>query len=601
MKKLDKLVLRSFIGPFLITFFVVVFILLTQYMLKYFDDFIGKDLGAEVFAELIMYFSINMTPIAFPLAVLLSSLMTFGNLGEHFELTAIKSSGISLLRAMRSLFVFVALLTVGVYFSNNLIVPKANLNAFSLLYDIKQTKPSIDIKEGAFYGGIPGYSIKANKKYDDDQSLGELIIYNHTKGKGNNEVILADSALMYTMLGDKYLVMELFRGKSYSEEQDKSNKKNKAGTFVRNEFDHNKVVFSLASFEMERTDKELFSSNRLMKNEAQLRYDVDSMQTDVLESKRNIFRYVPRFFNIHLREADDVKPPSAIEFEIIKARKDSLKAIADSIKTAEMAQKALAEEKLEQDSITDQKQKDKKDAETEMPAGEKAAPIKKSTPLLKKESKRADKKKQKIKQQDLGVPIKNNPLKKDTSRLNVPKNKPKEVIVQQSIETYDSALIAKIDSAFEKRNKGAQYKIIDKARFTKNRLQGENRRIKRREFESNVYSIEANNKLSQAVACIVMFLIGAPLGAIIKKGGLGFPVLVSIIFFIVSYIINTSGIKLGRAGEISTFWAVWSSNAMLLPFGIYFLKQAQSDSRILEQDNYVILFEKVKRLFKKKS
>jgi lipopolysaccharide export system permease protein len=163
------------------------------YMLKYFDDFIGKDLGFEVFAELIMYFSINMTPVAFPLAVLLSSLMTFGNLGEHFELTAIKSAGISLIRAMQSLFILIILLAIAVYFSNNYIVPKANLNAYSLLYDIKQTKPSIDIKEGAFYGGIPGYSIKANKKFDDDKSLGDLIIYNHSKGKGTKEVILADS------------------------------------------------------------------------------------------------------------------------------------------------------------------------------------------------------------------------------------------------------------------------------------------------------------------------------------------------------------------------------------------------------------------------
>src|SRR5690554_5946039 len=136
MKKIDKLVLKAFLGPFLITFFVVVFILLTQYMLKYFDDFVGKDLGFSVFAELIAYFSINMTPIAFPLAVLLSSLMTFGNLGEHFELTAIKSAGISLVRVLRPLFIFVLCLSVFVYYSNNFIVPKANLEAFSLLYDI---------------------------------------------------------------------------------------------------------------------------------------------------------------------------------------------------------------------------------------------------------------------------------------------------------------------------------------------------------------------------------------------------------------------------------------------------------------------------------
>ena len=324
MKKLDKLIIRTFIGPFLVTFFVVVFILLMVYMLKYFDDFIGKDLGFEVFAELIMYFSINMTPVAFPLAVLLSSLMTFGNLGEHFELTAIKSAGISLIRAMQSLFILIVLLSIGVYFSNNFIVPKANLYAFSLLYDIKQTKPSIDIKEGAFYGGLPGYSIKANKKYDD-RSLGELIIYNHSKGKGNQEVILADSALMYTILGDKYLVMELFDGKTYTEDDEASTEK-KAATFVRNTFQHNKVVFSLASFEMENTEKDLFSSNRMMRNDIQLREDVDSMQFDILESKKNVYQYLPRFFSLHLMNDEDVKPASVDLYYEIKERKDSIKA-----------------------------------------------------------------------------------------------------------------------------------------------------------------------------------------------------------------------------------------------------------------------------------
>ncbi len=581
MKKLDKLILRSFIGPFLITFFVVVFILLTQYMLKYFDDFIGKDLGTEVFAELIMYFSINMTPIAFPLAVLLSSLMTFGNLGEHFELTAIKSSGISLLRAMRPLFVFVSCLTVFVYFSNNIIVPKANLNAFSLLYDIKQTKPSIDIKEGAFYGGIPGYSIKANKKFDDDKSLGELIIYNHSKGKGNNEIILADSALMYTILGDKYLVMELFRGKSYTEETNAPNK-DKAATFVRNEFYHNKVVFSLASFEMERTDKELFSSNRLMKNERQLRHDVDSMQTDVMESKRNVFRYVPRFFNIHLSDAEAVKPPSAYRYDKMKAEKDSIKALTDS---TVILNKEIPQNKVNKTASVSKKKKMKANDATK---------IVESSDLL-------DIEREELKYDESAVLTLTKEIRLDsgvnkhmTKAEREKPQKPEDVLV------YDSLLLSHIDSIFKVRNKGAQFNVIDKARFAKNRLQGENRRIERREFESNVYSIEAKSKLSQAVACIVMFLIGAPLGAIIKKGGLGFPVLVSIIFFIISYILNTTGVKLGRAGEISTFWAVWSSNFLLFPFGLYFLKQAQNDSRLLEQDNYLIILEKVKQFFSKK-
>jgi len=545
MKKIDKLILRSFFGPFLITFFVVVFILLTQYMLKYFDDFVGKDLGFSVFAELIAYFSINMTPIAFPLAVLLSSLMTFGNLGEHFELTAIKSAGISLVRVLRPLFIFVVCLSALVYYSNNFIVPKANLEAYSLLYDIKQKKPSIDIKEGAFYGGIPGYSIKANKKYDDDKSLGDLIIYNHSKKKGNTEVILADSALMYTILGDKYLVMELFDGKSYTEQD--PNKPNKPANYVRNVFQHNKVVFSLASFEMERTDKELFSSNRLMKNERELRNDVDSMQNDVVKSKRTIYRYTSRFFNMHMNDIEDIKPKTVERWE--KMKEDT----------------ASVEKKDTLDGKRDNFVPERKDLNS--------ADIESSKVVKYNKAKTLEKKDLKTKEE-------------------------KQIQASQSITHYDSTLIARADSAYAKRNRGNN-NLADKPRFAKNRLKGENRRIDRRIFESNVYNIEANSKLSQAVACIVMFLIGAPLGAIIKKGGLGFPVIVSIVFFIISYVVNTTGIKLGRAGDISNFWAVWASNFMLLPFGLFFLRQARNDSRLFETDYYAVKAAKIFKFFRK--
>jgi lipopolysaccharide export system permease protein len=145
MKKLDKLVITAFVSPFLLTFFVVVFILLTVYLLSYLDDFIGKNLGFAVFSELIFYFSINMMPVALPLAILLSSLMTYGNLGEHHELTAIKSSGITLIRVMMPIFIIAVCLTIGAFYFNNIIVPKANLKAFSLLYDIRQKRPAVDL------------------------------------------------------------------------------------------------------------------------------------------------------------------------------------------------------------------------------------------------------------------------------------------------------------------------------------------------------------------------------------------------------------------------------------------------------------------------
>ncbi|MDX5347781.1 MAG: LptF/LptG family permease, partial [Hymenobacteraceae bacterium] len=250
MKKLDKLVLRSFLGPFVLTFAVVEFILLTQYMLKYLEDLVGKDLGLDVFSELLFYFSLNMAPVALPLAVLLSSLMTFGNLGEHHELTAIKTSGISLLRILRPVFFFSVIITIAAFFFNNNIVPKANLKAYSLLWDIRQKKPSLDIKEGAFYNGLPGYSIKIGEKFSDGQTLKDIMIYDHTTGRGNTTVILADSGKMYTQYDDAYLVLELFDGNTFLEQTDDSMRNNSNEGFVRKTFRQSKNVFKMSSFNL---------------------------------------------------------------------------------------------------------------------------------------------------------------------------------------------------------------------------------------------------------------------------------------------------------------------------------------------------------------
>ncbi|MBW3546258.1 MAG: LptF/LptG family permease, partial [Bacteroidetes bacterium] len=293
MKKLDKFILKAFLGPFVLTFVVVVFILLMQYLLKYFDEIIGKGLEPLVYVELLFFFSVTMTTLALPLAVLLSSLMTFGNLGEHFELTAIKSSGISLVRALLPIFVFTLFLTAFALFNNDRIVPKVNLKAYSLLYDIRQTKPSLSLQEGAFYNGIPNYSIKVNKKYPDDISLKGLIIYDHTKGRGNTDVILADSGRMYMFGNDKYMMLEMYNGISYSEpkaEQPGPMAKAKPDEFMRSEFSKTKLVFSMESFGMNATPQDYFAGNKLMKNIRQLQADIDSMENKIVEARYNIYQ-----------------------------------------------------------------------------------------------------------------------------------------------------------------------------------------------------------------------------------------------------------------------------------------------------------------------
>ena len=297
LRKLDLLMLKSFIGPFVLTTGVATFILLIQYLLKYFDDLVGKNLGFSVFGELLFYFSLNMLQNAIPLGVLVASLMTFGNLGEHFELTAIKSAGISLVRTLRPIFIFVCFISVGVFFFNNNIIPAANLKAYSLLYDIKQTKPALDIKAGAFYNGIPDYSIKVKEKFPDGKTVKDIIIYDHTEGRGNKTVILADSSLMYTILDERYLKLELFNGHYYAEKA-KSGKN--IDDFYRTEFEKMDLVFNLASFDLKRRNEELFQNNRQMKNLTELTEDVDSFRNEMVNQKASFIANTQRYFNYHL-------------------------------------------------------------------------------------------------------------------------------------------------------------------------------------------------------------------------------------------------------------------------------------------------------------
>ncbi|MBD1396017.1 LptF/LptG family permease [Pontibacter sp. JH31] len=469
MKKLDKLIIRSFAGPFLLTFAVVEFILLTQYMLKYLDELVGKDLGSEVFAELLFYFSINMAPIALPLAVLLSALMTFGTLGEHHELTAIKTSGIALPRILRPVSFLVVSLAIGAFFFNNYVVPKANLKAYSLLWDIRQKKPSMNFKEGAFYNGLPGYSIKINEKLNDGKSLRDIMIYDHSKGGNNTTVILADSGRMYTEHDDNYLVLELFRGQTYVD-QNNGGFRNSSEQFVREKFDASKIIFSLSSFNLDRTREELFSDNKMMKDIDQLNSVTDSLRR---YKARETAMYAPNvdpFYMYFKADTGDVK--NGIKFN----------------------EKVLEKEK-------------------------------------------------------------------ELAPLNV-----------------DVLLVAST-----------------KARNVKSFTSGYLERVNTLARDANNYEIEIWRKYTQSAAIIIMFLIGAPLGAIIKKGGLGVPVIISIIFFIIMYVLGILGEKWAREGLIPVSVGMWGANAILFPIGLFFLYQARNDSSLLEVDFWRKLMTRLRR------
>jgi len=475
MKRLDKLIVGAFLGPFFLTFSVTLFIFLTQYLLRYLDDFLGKDLGLAVFSELIFYFSMNMVPNSLPLAILISSLMTFGNLGEHHELTAIKGSGISLVRTLLPIFLIVIFISVGLFYFNNVIVPKANLKAYSLLYDIRQKKPALDIKEGAFYNGLPGYSVKVSKKFPDGKSLKGVMIYNHTAGRGNTDVILADSGYMYTFLNDKYLALELFNGNSYNEMMN-------TGTnvyptqFVVNNFKKTKLVFSLASFDLKRTQEELFATNKYMLNVRQLKYNVDSLSKQRDSIRAHIYSSLKPFFSYQFHEP--LKKPS-----ISPAKKDS--------------------------------------------------------------------------------------------------------ILHMQFDPTQKTLVLN--------------RATNQARSVKSFVAGHIESMISVQRDANGYDIEFHRKFIQSVACIIMFLIGAPLGAIIRKGGIGFPIFIGIIFFIIYYVITMIGEKWAKELLVEVPYGMWLPVMSLLPIGLFFLRQARNDARLFDLDAYKGFWDRIYEKFRKKA
>ena len=355
MRKLDILMIKSFIGPFLLTTAVANFILLIQYLLKYFDDFVGKNLGITVFAELLFYFSLNMLQVALPLGVLIASLMTFGNLGENFELTAIKGSGISLLRTLRPIFLLVFVLSIGAFFFNNYAIPAANLKAYSLLYDIKHTKPALDIKAGIFYNGIPNYSIKAKEKLPDGKTLLDVMIYDHSAGKGNKTVILSDSSLMYTILDDRYLKLELYNGNYYSE---RKKSKSSIDQLYRTGYYRMDLVFSLASFDLKRRKEDLFQNNRQMKNISELTADIDSFGTVINKAKIGLIENTSRYFQYHIGGEEGTLNKRRIEDDsTIKVLKNPQVAFLSSSGLSGQKQEPKANKKsFEPKTIWDQKE-----------------------------------------------------------------------------------------------------------------------------------------------------------------------------------------------------------------------------------------------------
>ncbi len=561
-------------------------------MLKYFDEIFGKGLGFWIYAELIGYFVVSISPMALPLAVLLSSLMTFGNLGEHFELTAIKSSGISLIRALRPIAIFTVFLVIAAFLSNNFLVPKVNLKTFSLLYDIRMKSPALDIREGIFYAGIPGYSIKVNQKIGDND-LKDIIIYNHNDALGNLDVTIADSGRMEKFFNENYMRLTLYKGTNYKEARATRGISEKPVEFNRTTFDENVIIFDMDAFQLSRTPEDLWSTNRAIKNISEIKVGLDSISTLVNDEQFQNYRTASSIYPFFTRDRNLDPLDNIMER---KAEDDSLR-VQKARKNRELAD-SLENLKNKPDTSTILATKPESRLEFK-PDSSKTLSVRNSSSISKSDSLfQAKVSNRKIQRRNLEN------IELDAEEL---VENPQEDIQEQPkkirrTDPLSEEEKAKIDSVVFKKGyqSNALTMALNNARSLKNNFNIKKIQIENHQKEFRRYEIAWYQKYTQAFACFVMFLIGAPLGAIIKKGGLGMPVLVSIIFFIVYYMLTITGEKWAKEGVTDPFLGTWFSCLMLLPFGLFFLKQARKDARLFEPDFYIEWWKGVRKRFKEK-
>lgn len=479
MKKLDKFVLKSFIGPLILTFFIVLIILILQFLWMYVDELAGKGLDLSIVAELLFQFSLSFVPTALPLAILLASLMTFGNMGEYSELTALKSSGIPLRRIMSPLVILIAFICVISFFFSNNVLPYSNRQARTLLHDIRQKRPDINLQAGTFNNDIDGFSIKVTSKDPVTNRLDKVYIYDHRKNKGNTDVIYADSGYMRVTPDETAMSMVLYNGYSYSEmsEQDPG-KPEKRYPFRKDVFREQTLVVSLSGFDLERTEIDLFKSNSAMKNIAQLTHDIDSLNT----------RYIRRVDDYYGEYSNSL---------IYNVRNF-----------------AMRNQRKQGESL------------------------------------------------------------------------PAKRTVFDARALYDSLPIIE--------RKAVITKAISNIKSASNYLTTQNETLHNDVKFIKRYEINWNKKFTLAVACLVFFLIGAPLGAIIRKGGLGTPAVISVLFFVIWYIVSISGEKLVEEDLVSTAAGMWASTYILLPIGLFLTYKASTDSVILNIDTYLSFLKKIK-------
>lgn len=467
MKKIHLLILKSFIQPFIVTFLIVMFVLLMLFLWKYIDDMIGKGFEWYVIMELMVYASATNVAMALPLSVLLSSIMTYGSLGENYELVAIKSAGISLSRAMYPMVVIVSLLAISAFYFSDYMLPKANLKYYSLLYDVRQQKSANFLPEGVFSNSFPGYTIRVMHKDKDGQTLHDITIYGKNMQDNTSFVLKARKGRMYRSNDDKNLILELENGIRYEE--------GSAGTFNPRQ--------TLTRTRFARTTEKVDLSDF----------------TGIKRTKESEFN-------------------RAFQMMSLRLLGDTMKKTQHQVDSNNLANYRL------------------------------------TTPYMRY----------------FNMPF--------TSKV-IKKRAPAKANVLQGADHNSQVSMVTL--------------ALGEARSLQDMIKNRNNMLKDRLGDLHQAAVEYQKKFTLSAACIALFLIGAPLGAIIRKGGLGLPVVVAVIFFLIYYIISTIGEKYVKAGDASPIVGMWIAIFILTPIGLFLSYKAANDSVIFDVELYKRLFSKL--------
>lgn len=564
IKKIDRLLTTSFIPPFIVTFSIAMFVLVMQVLWLYIDDIAGKGLGLFLIIELLAYKCVSLIPLALPLAILISSVMVLGNMAEKYELSSLKSAGIPLERVMRPLMFFGVASVFFSFFTSNNLIPVANLKFGSRMYDIQKQKPVLRLDAGIFNDDFDGYAIHIGDK-EGDKNIKDVLIYDHSEAsKGRLTQIIAEEGEMYSTDDGAFFMMRLQNGHQYIESEPSTSNGGRSYPFIRTNFKSWTKIFDLSEFDLNRTNEELFKSNRSMMTSSQLKVASDSLGIKIRSREVGLSNQLSNYF--HYMEKDSTFLTSGLD---VPQEKIDTIGQAENIDSTTLDSLQLLNS---QDSIvskTSNKDKTLKENKSTTPVW---------TDEIEKAKARAAKRN-------------TNPNKKAAYE-----GRPLDQQISKDLTEYKEFI-----NLFRKR--GDKDRLMGKAKSSMRSVQAHAESAVRsldRLRESQVKHIyELHTKYSMALVCFIFLFIGAPMGAIVRKGGFGYPILISIIFFMVFIVLTIFCRKIAESFVVPAAVAAWIPCGVLFPIGLLLTHKAMNDSKLVNPDRYFQFFSKLIKIFKR--